>query len=259
LIEKYSVQPGPESIQNQESEKSPKEIIRIKREQGKEKQDSTYSIRSTDKVDLEEFDLKSALFKHMNKIKSANINTANYHLYHALMEALIADEDAMDKEVADKVKDHKRKHDSDDDEDDDDDEGPSAGSNQGRSTKRRRSDSAASGSAQPPPKDDDQSSKKPRESDASATKQHPALQHPALTSTGWQITNTRDAVVDSSMPRSDTESEHSEQSSDDIPMQDEGHVSDMEDTDNAHIPKVSTTTWFKPIPEGERSATPEPE
>ncbi|GJR97072.1 hypothetical protein Tco_0269246 [Tanacetum coccineum] len=237
LIEKYSVLPGPESIQNQESEKSPKEIIRIKKEQGEEKQDSTYSIRSTDKVDLEEFDLKSALFKHMNKIKSANRNTANYHLYHALMEALIADEDAMDKEVADKVKDHKRKHDSDDDEDDDDDEGPSAGSNQGKSAKRRRHDSGASGSAQPPTKDDEQSSKKPRESDASASKQHPAL-----TSTGWQITDTRDAVVDSSMPRSDTESEHSEQSLDDIPMQDEGHVSDMEDTDNAHIPKVSTTT-----------------
>ncbi|GKD21135.1 hypothetical protein Tco_1222838 [Tanacetum coccineum] len=33
----------------------------------------------------------------------------------------------------------------------------------------------------------------------------------------------------------------------------------MEDTDNAHIPKVSTTTWFKPIPERERPATPEPE
>ncbi|GJT96752.1 hypothetical protein Tco_1092270 [Tanacetum coccineum] len=163
-------------------------------------------------------------------------------------------EDAMVKEVADKVKDHKRKHDSDDDEDDDDDEGPSAGSNQGRSTKRRRSDSAAFGLAQPPPKDDDQSSKKPRESDASASKQHPAL-----TSTGWQITDTRDVVVDSSMHRSDPESEHSEQSSDDIPMQDEGHVSDMEDTDNAHIPKVSTTTWFKPIPESERPATPEPE
>ncbi|GJX41004.1 hypothetical protein Tco_0255994 [Tanacetum coccineum] len=65
-------------IKNQESEKSPKEIIRIKREQGEEKQDSTYSIR----------------------------NPANYHLYHALMEALIADEDAMDKEVA--VKDQTR-------------------------------------------------------------------------------------------------------------------------------------------------------
>ncbi|GJT63869.1 hypothetical protein Tco_1015349 [Tanacetum coccineum] len=108
LIEKYSVLPGPESVKNQESEKSPKEIIRAKKEQDEEKQDSTYSIRSTDKVDLEEFDLKSALFNHMNKKKSANRNTANYHLYHALMEALIADEDAMDKEVADKVKDHKR-------------------------------------------------------------------------------------------------------------------------------------------------------
>ncbi|GJV91893.1 hypothetical protein Tco_1539706 [Tanacetum coccineum] len=130
LIEKYSALPGPESIKNQESEKSPKEIIRIKREQGEEKQDSTYSIRLTDKVALEEFDLKSALFKHMNKNKTANRNPANYHLYHALMEALIADEDAIDKEVVVKVKDHKRKHDSDDEEDDDDDEGPSDGSNQ---------------------------------------------------------------------------------------------------------------------------------
>ncbi|GJU45905.1 hypothetical protein Tco_1203171 [Tanacetum coccineum] len=182
--------------------------------------------------------------------KSANQNTSTTVYYHAIMEALIAMEDAMDKEVADKVKDHKRKHDSDDDEDDDDDEGPSAGSNQGRSTKRRRSDSAASGSAKPPPKADDQSSKKPRESDASASKQHPAL-----TSTGWQITDTRDAGADSSMHRSDPESEHSEQSSDDISKQDEGNDSAMEDTDNAHIPKVSTTTWFKPIPESERPAT----
>ncbi|GKB23865.1 hypothetical protein Tco_0863266 [Tanacetum coccineum] len=228
LIEKYSVLPGPESIKNQESEKSPKEIIIIKREQGEEKQDSTYSIRSTDKVALKELDLKSALFKHMNKNKTANRNPANYHLCHALMEALITDEDAIDKEVAVKVKDHKRKHDSDDDEDDDDDEGPSARSNQGRSAKRKRPESTTSGSAQPPPKYDDQSSKKPRESDASASKQHPAR-----TSTGWQITDTRD--------------------------DDEGHVSDLEDTDNAQIPKVSTTMWFKLIPEGERPATPEPE
>ncbi|GJS84467.1 hypothetical protein Tco_0751008 [Tanacetum coccineum] len=241
--------PGPESIKNQESKKSPKEIIRIKKEQGEEKQESTYSIRSTDKVALEEFDLKSVLFKHMNKNKTANRNPANYHLYHALMEALIVDEDAMDKEVKDRVKNHKRKHDS-----DDDDEGPSAGSNQGKLAKRRRHDSGASGSAQPPTKYDEQSLKKPWESNASASKQHPAL-----TVTGWQITNTRGAVIDSSMHRSDPESEHSEQSSDDIPMQDEGHVSDLEDTDNAHIPKVSTTTWFKPIPEGEKPATPEPE
>ncbi|GKG17355.1 hypothetical protein Tco_0362312 [Tanacetum coccineum] len=81
----------------------------------------------------------------------------------------------------------------------------------------------------------------------------------ALSLTGWQITDTREAGVDSSMHRSDPKSEHSEQSSDDIPMQDEGNDSDMEETDNTHIPKVSTTTWFKPIPKGERPATPEPE
>ncbi|GJS30889.1 hypothetical protein Tco_0491509 [Tanacetum coccineum] len=75
-------------------------------------------------------------------------------------------EDAMDKEVKDRVKNHKRKHDSDDDEDDDDDEGPSAGSNQGKSTKREDT---------------------------------------------IQITDTRDAVVDSSMHRSDPELEHSKQ------------------------------------------------
>ncbi|GJS46899.1 hypothetical protein Tco_0597020 [Tanacetum coccineum] len=256
----YSGLHGPESRQEPESskrpvsEKSHAEIIRVKKEQEEQRPKSSYTIKATDTAALKEFDLKTALFKTMNENKSANRNTANYHLYHALMEALIEDENAMDREVADKVKDHKRKHDSDDDEDDDDDEGPSAGSNQGKSAKRKRPDSGASGSAQPPPKDDDQSSKKPWESDASASKQHPAL-----TSTGWQITDTRDAVVDSSMHRSDPESEHSEQSSDDIPMQDEGHVSDLEDTDNAHIPKVSTTTWFKPIPEGERPATPEPE
>ncbi|GJU38306.1 hypothetical protein Tco_1191263 [Tanacetum coccineum] len=149
---------------------------------------------------------------------------------------------------------HKRKHDSDDDEDDDDDEGPSARSNQGKSGKRRRHDSGASESAQPPTNDDEQSSKKPRKSDASASKQHPALP-----STRWKITDTRIANVDSSMHRSDPELEQPEQSSDNIPMQDEGHVFDLEDTDNAHIPKVSTTTWFKPIPEGEGPAIPKPE
>ncbi|GKD69639.1 hypothetical protein Tco_1323729, partial [Tanacetum coccineum] len=195
---KYSMLPGPESIKNQESRKSLKEIIIIKREQGEKKQESTYTIRSTDKVALEEFDLKNALFKHMNKNMTANRNPVNYHLYHALMETLIADEDAMDKEV----KDHKIKHDSDDDEDDDD-EGPSAGSNQGKSTKRRRHDSGAS----------------------------------------------RDAP----------ESGHFEHSSDDLSKQDEGHVSDLENTDNTHIPKVTAATWFKPIPEDQIPATPEPE
>ncbi|GKG25019.1 hypothetical protein Tco_0395647, partial [Tanacetum coccineum] len=126
--------------------------------------------------------------------------------------------------------------------------------NLGKSTKRRRHDSGASGLAQPPPKDDEQSSKKPQDSDASVSKQHPAL-----TSTSWQITNTRDVVIDSLMHRSEPESRHSEHSSYDVFKQDEGQVSDLEDTNNAHIPKVTVATWFKLIPEDERPATPEPE
>ncbi|GJU62433.1 ribonuclease H-like domain-containing protein [Tanacetum coccineum] len=211
LIEKYSVLPGPESVKNQESEKSPKEIIKAKKEQDEEKQDSTYSIRSTDKVDLEEFDLKSALFSHMNKKKSANKNTTNYRLYHALMEALIADEDAMDKEVADKVKDHKRKHDSDDDEDDDDDEGPSAGSNQA---------------------DDQSSKKKTRESEAML----PNNITPLLNWMARSLSQREDGV-DYSMHRSDPESNIFEQSSDDIQSREKGNDSIWRTLTNAHIPQ----------------------
>ncbi|GKC14829.1 hypothetical protein Tco_1011611, partial [Tanacetum coccineum] len=37
-----------------------------------------------------------------------------------------------------------------------------------------------------------------------------------------------------------------------------GHVSDPKDTDNAHIPKIlDTTTWFRPILEEKRPASPE--
>nr|GEU64921.1 hypothetical protein [Tanacetum cinerariifolium] len=50
------------------------------------------------------------------------------------MEALIKVENAMDKGVANTIKDHKRKH----DDDKDDDEDPPAGPNQGKKTKRRR-------------------------------------------------------------------------------------------------------------------------
>ncbi|GJT97821.1 hypothetical protein Tco_1093339 [Tanacetum coccineum] len=250
LVEKYYVPPAPESSKKQESEKSPKEIIRIKREQGEKKPEPMYTIKSTDKAALEEFDLKGALFNIMHKNKSANRNPANYRLYHALMEALIEDENAMDKEVAYKVKDHKRKRDSDDDEDDDD-EGPSAGSNQGELTKRRRHESSAFGSAQPPSKDSEQSIKNKLDSNTLA-----AQQPPAHTSSAWQITNTRDTPPGPSMQRFNHQSE---QSSDDNPITDEGYVSDPEDTDNAHIPKVPAATWFKPIPKEERPATPEPE
>ncbi|GKG38449.1 hypothetical protein Tco_0460161, partial [Tanacetum coccineum] len=67
----------------------------------------------------------------MHANKSFNRNLANHRLYHALMKALIEDENAIDKGVADTFKDHKRKH-------DDDDKDPPTGPNQGKNTKRRR-------------------------------------------------------------------------------------------------------------------------
>ncbi|GJQ89672.1 hypothetical protein Tco_0000811 [Tanacetum coccineum] len=87
------------------------------------------------KVTLKEYDQKSALYLTMYANKSFNRNSANHKLYHALMEALIKDENAMDKGVANLDKDHKRKHD--DDENDDDKDTP-AGPNQGKKTKRGR-------------------------------------------------------------------------------------------------------------------------
>ncbi|GJS99834.1 hypothetical protein Tco_0821004 [Tanacetum coccineum] len=125
----------------------------------------------------EEFDLKSALFSHMNKKKSSNKNTTNYRIYHALMEALISDEDAMDKEVADRT----------------------------RVGLKEKEDLILPlmGSANLLPKDDDQSS----QTDKGVCAICFTKQHQLLTLTGWQITDTRDDGADSSMHRSDPESE----------------------------------------------------
>ncbi|GJY55363.1 hypothetical protein Tco_0454478 [Tanacetum coccineum] len=91
---------------------------------------------------LEEYDLKSALYQSNHVNKSFNRNPTNHRLYHALMEALIEDENAMDKGVADTVKDHKRKH---DDNEDDDDEDPPARLNQGKApSKGLKTDKSAS-------------------------------------------------------------------------------------------------------------------
>ncbi|GJV55799.1 hypothetical protein Tco_1456804 [Tanacetum coccineum] len=141
LIHKYSLQHLPELTKKptptakQESEKSPSEILKIKKEQAESQKNPQFTIKSIDKAALEEYDLKSALYQSMHANKSFNRNPANHRLYHALMEALIEDEIVLDKGVADTVKDHKRKHDDDEDVDDED---PPAGPNQGNKTKRRR-------------------------------------------------------------------------------------------------------------------------
>ncbi|GJW26591.1 hypothetical protein Tco_0040402 [Tanacetum coccineum] len=102
------------------------------KEQAEKQQKLKFTIKSTDKEALEEYDLKSALYQSMHANKSFNINPANHLLYHALMKALIEDENAIDKDVAHTVKDNKRKH------DDDDDEDPLARPKHGKKTKRKR-------------------------------------------------------------------------------------------------------------------------
>ncbi|GKC49441.1 hypothetical protein Tco_1072186, partial [Tanacetum coccineum] len=114
LIHKYSLQYLPKLTKKptltaeQESEKSPSNILKIKKEQDKKQKKPQFTIKSTDKAALEEYDLKSALYQSMH---------------------------AMDKGVVNTVKDHKRKH---DDDENNDYEDPPAGPNQGKKTQRRR-------------------------------------------------------------------------------------------------------------------------
>ncbi|GKA01251.1 hypothetical protein Tco_0673916 [Tanacetum coccineum] len=138
LIPKYSVKPAPNSSKiqkptidlEQESDKSASEIRKIKREQAEKQKMPKYTIKSTDKASLKEYDQKSALYQTMHENKSFNRNPSNHALYPALMEALIEDENAMGEGVADTVQNHKRHY-------DDDDDDPSARPNQGKKKKRR--------------------------------------------------------------------------------------------------------------------------
>ncbi|GJS31504.1 hypothetical protein Tco_0492124 [Tanacetum coccineum] len=67
-----------------------------------------FTITSFDTAALEEFDQKTILFNIMTKSKSFNKSPKHRALYHALMESILEDEDAMDKDVAGELK--KRKH-----------------------------------------------------------------------------------------------------------------------------------------------------
>ncbi|GJZ53162.1 hypothetical protein Tco_0608047 [Tanacetum coccineum] len=134
LIQKYSLQKilelpkkqTPTVDLEQESEKSPSEILKIKKEEAEKQKMPKFTIKSTDKAALKEYDQKSALYQTMHANKSFNKNPANHRLYHVLIEALIEDENAIDKGVADTVQDYKRKH---DDNKEDDDEDPPTGPN----------------------------------------------------------------------------------------------------------------------------------
>nr|GEX11394.1 hypothetical protein [Tanacetum cinerariifolium] len=109
--------------------KSIKDIQNIKIEHARKHQVPKETITSSDT--LEEFDQKTTLFEPMTKSNSFNKSLKNRALYHALMESILKDEEAMDEGVAEKLK--KRKPD-----DADKDEGLSGGSDQGFKIQRIR-------------------------------------------------------------------------------------------------------------------------
>nr|GEU55172.1 hypothetical protein [Tanacetum cinerariifolium] len=108
LVHLLKLTKKPTPTAKQESEKSSLDILKIKKEQAEKEKKPQFTIKSTDKAALEEFDLKSALYQSIHANKSFNINPT----YNRL------------KQDVDEV---------------DDDEDPLAGPNQGKKTKRRRS------------------------------------------------------------------------------------------------------------------------
>nr|GEY03126.1 hypothetical protein [Tanacetum cinerariifolium] len=53
---------------------------------------------------------------------------------------------------------------------------------------------------------------------------------------------------------------HSDQLVEDVPIPDDVNISDLKDTDTAHLPKIKTRLdWLKPLPEEDRPETPEPD
>ncbi|GJU75436.1 hypothetical protein Tco_1272506 [Tanacetum coccineum] len=62
-------------------------------------QECKYTITSFDTAELQECDQKRTLFETMTKTKSFNKNTKHEAVYHALIESILKDEEAMDKGV----------------------------------------------------------------------------------------------------------------------------------------------------------------
>nr|GEV71205.1 hypothetical protein [Tanacetum cinerariifolium] len=118
------------SLDDAMHKKSIKDIQEINMEHARKQQVPKETIISSDTASLVEFDQKTTLLEKMTKSKSFNKSPKQRAQYHALMESILEDEDAMDEGVADKLK--KRKPDY-----ADKDEGPSTRSDRG--LKRRKS------------------------------------------------------------------------------------------------------------------------
>nr|GEY37174.1 hypothetical protein [Tanacetum cinerariifolium] len=105
-----------------------------------------------------------------------------------------------------------------------------------KSRKRRRDDQGPP----PPPPDSDLSKTKRHDSDASGSSLPPAPQ-----SSAWKTTDTRETPSSSSKQQSGP---YSEQPVEDISMPKTANISDLEDTDTAHLPKIKPRLeLLKPI------------
>ncbi|GKA81243.1 hypothetical protein Tco_0787935 [Tanacetum coccineum] len=117
-----------------------------------------------------------------------------------------------------------------------------------KSRKRRHDDQ----DPPPPPPDSDLNKKKRHDSDTSGSSQPPTPQ-----SYAWKTTDTKEAPSSSSKQQSGP---HSEQPVKDVPIPDTANISDSEDTNSDHLPKIkSRPEWLKPIPEEDIPATSEPD
>ncbi|GKD69662.1 hypothetical protein Tco_1323752, partial [Tanacetum coccineum] len=76
-------------------EKSTKDIRNIKMKHARKQQEPKETITLFDTTALEEFNQKTTLFEIMTKSKSFNKSLKQRALYHALMESILEDEDAM--------------------------------------------------------------------------------------------------------------------------------------------------------------------
>ncbi|GJS97348.1 hypothetical protein Tco_0804316 [Tanacetum coccineum] len=73
----------------------------------------------------------------------------------------------------------------------------------------------------------------------------------------WKTSDTREAPSSSSKKQSGP---YFEKLVEDVPMPDTTHISDSEDTESGHLPKIKPRPeWLKPIPEEDRPATLEPD
>nr|GEX31640.1 retrovirus-related Pol polyprotein from transposon TNT 1-94 [Tanacetum cinerariifolium] len=117
-----------------------------------------------------------------------------------------------------------------------------------KSQKRRRNDQ----DPPPPPPNSNPSKKRRHNSDASRPTQPSCPQ-----SSAWKASDTRDAPSNSSKQQFAL---HQDQPVKDVPMLDDVNISDSEDTDTTHLPKIKTRPdWLKPLPEEDRPETLKPD